>query len=68
MVKQLNVEDVLLRKSRDLTSRAGGLDVLDLAGGSGYPAIPLAREFPDARIILTGKHVKHDAVLLGGRV
>jgi len=55
LVQQLNVEDVLLRKSRHLVSRAGGLEVLDLAGGSGYPAIPLAREFPDARIILTGE-------------
>ena len=28
--------------------------MLDLAGGSGYPAIPLAKELPDARITLTG--------------
>jgi len=35
-------------------TRAGVLDVLDLAGGSGYPAIPLAKELPEARITLTG--------------
>ena len=29
--------------------------MLDLAGGSGFPAFPLAREFPDARITLTGE-------------
>ena len=34
--------------------QAGVLDVLDLAGGSGFPALPLARELPDARITLTG--------------
>ena len=28
--------------------------MLDLAGGSGFPAFPLAKEFPDARITLTG--------------
>ncbi len=28
--------------------------MLDLAGGSGFPAFPLAREFPDAHITLTG--------------
>ncbi len=37
--------------------RAGALDVLDLAGGSGYPAIPLAKELPEARITLTGVQV-----------
>ena len=33
---------------------AGALQVLDLAGGSGWPAIPLAKAFPDVHVTCTG--------------
>ena len=33
---------------------AGTFSVLDLAGGTGFPAIPLATALPQARITLTG--------------
>ena len=46
-------QDLRILKPRSALG-PGVLDVLDLAGGSGFPSIPLAREFPDARITLTG--------------
>ena len=35
-------------------SMAGAVHILDLAGGSGLPAIPLAQALPQAHITLTG--------------
>ncbi len=35
-------------------SGAGSLEVLDVAGGSGWPAIPMAKAFPAAHITCTG--------------
>jgi len=46
----------ILELAEKLISPKSGLHVLDLASGTGNPAIGLAIAFPDSKIHATGKH------------